>query len=248
MGKVLIHQSPIFKATLLECDRVLACLHNGPDWSIIEQLSKVANVSNIYQAEYSQPLCTALQLGLVAVWRSWGFAPNVVVGHSSGEIAAAYAAGIISLRDAIVTAYYRGYYLTRIVSKFSVSKQRGCMCAVGMSAEDANKLLDKFDGRVQLASINSETSCTLSGDKDAIENIVEDCASTGTFCRKLHVDMGESICVHSFVSGSVVDTSVSIPLASHGRDCLPLPGCSYRSESIIICCGRRILRHVLIRH
>ena len=111
MGKSLIEQSLIFQGVLLECERILANLSDKPTWSIIEELLKANNESNVYKSEYSQPLCTALQIGLTELWRSWGLVPKVVVGHSSGEIGAAYAAGFISLQDAIVIAYYRGLVL-----------------------------------------------------------------------------------------------------------------------------------------
>ena len=191
MGKSLIGHSPLFKAVLLECERVLASLPDKPAWSIIEELSKSSEASNIYQSAFSQPLCTALQLGLVVLWKSWGLAPNAVLGHSSGEIAAAYAAGILSLRDAIVVAYYRGLYLGSIATTSSTSESKGGMCAVGLSAENAQALLEKFTGRVQLAAVNSPTSCTLSGDQAAIKEIIDTCREAGTFCRALRVDMGE---------------------------------------------------------
>jgi len=186
MGKKLMDSFPVFKTVLLECDTALASLSDRPAWSILDELSKAACVSNVHTAEYSQPLCTALQLGLVALWRFWGLRPNAVVGHSSGEIAAAYAAGFISLRDAIIVAYYRGLYLRRCTPGHVV---KGSMCAVGASEEQANEMLNRYEGRLQIAAVNSPTSCTLSGDHDAIEEVSETCAREKIFCRRLKVDM-----------------------------------------------------------
>ncbi|KAL9119068.1 MAG: hypothetical protein Q9187_004377 [Circinaria calcarea] len=188
MGKLLIDQSPIFKAVVSECEEILASLPDKPSWSIIEELSKTGDSSNVYQSAFSQPLCTALQLGLVVLWESWGLVPSTVIGHSSGEIAAAYTAGFISLRDAIITAYYRGLYISDIASEAS-AWPKGSMCAIGLSVEDTRKRLTEYEGRVQLAAVNSPSSCTLSGKKDAIEEIVGICAKEGTFCRELRVDM-----------------------------------------------------------
>ncbi|KAK6541942.1 hypothetical protein TWF694_007715 [Orbilia ellipsospora] len=188
MGKGLIETSSLFKSVLEECDRILQSLPDGPDWSIIDELEKPKSSSRIYIATFSQPLCTALQLGLIELWKSWGIKPNAVVGHSSGEIAAAYAAGILSLRDAIITAFYRGLFLNKSPEAQSEGP-KGAMCAIGLSQERANKVVRKYKGKIALAAINSPTSCTLSGDEDAIEAVVKTCGEDGTFCRALRVDM-----------------------------------------------------------
>lgn len=193
MGKLLIDQSPIFKAILLNCERALACLPDKPCWSIIEELSKAKNESQVYKSEYSQPLCTAFQIGLTELWRSWGLVPRVVVGHSSGEIGAAYAAGFISLSDAVVIAYYRGLVLARSPLLSSPHSSQGSMCAIGLGEGAVIELLDKFSGRVRLAAVNSPTNCTISGDQEIIKEIVEYCEKSKTFCRELRVDRGEIV-------------------------------------------------------
>ena len=187
MGMKLLAQSSIFRNILFECERELATLPDKPAWAIVEELSKVRETSKVYQSEFSQPLCTALQLGLVELWKSWGLVPSAVVGHSSGEIAAAYAAGLMSLRDSIITAYYRGIYLNDSC-KSSESGAKGGMCAVGLGEDKARLILDGYGDRVQLGAVNSPTSCTLTGDLDAIQEIVGYCAKNETFCRELHVD------------------------------------------------------------
>ena len=188
MGKTLIEQSPLFRAVLVECEDVLANLPDKPSWSIIEELLKPVKLSNVYQATFSQPLSTALQLGLICLWKYWGLVPTAVVGHSSGEIAAAYVAGFVSLRDAIIIAYYRGLYSGSASSNYLDGKPKGAMCAVSLSEKGAMQLIERFNGQVQLAAVNSRTSCTLSGDRTAIESIINICKQTGTFCRELRVD------------------------------------------------------------
>ena len=187
MGLSLIHHCSLFKSVLEECDRLLSELPDPPAWKIIEELSKAKETSNIYKAEFSQPLCTALQLGLVAVLESWGVTPKAVVGHSSGEICAAYAAGMLSLRDAIVVSYYRGLVLGGHPTQHS----GGSMCAVGLNEGDAKALIKTFAGRVQIAAVNSPSSCTLSGDADAIRKIVEQLVKEKRFGRELKVDQGK---------------------------------------------------------
>lgn len=199
MGNSLIDQSPLFKAILVECERILATLPDKPSWSIIEELSKAKDESQVYESEYSQPLCTALQLGLTALWRSWGLVPKVVVGHSSGEIGAAYAAGLISLKEAMIIAYYRGLVLAKSAVGSSPLESPGSMCAVGVGEESARSLLVEYSNRVKLAAVNSPTSCTFSGDADAIKEIIDCCNKSGTFCRELRVDRGEIGRIFDFV-------------------------------------------------
>lgn len=187
MGTSLIRSSPLFSAVMRECDHHLSELPDRPCWSIIEELLKPQQVSNVHKAEYSQPLCTALQLGLVTLFDSWGLIPDAVVGHSSGEIAAAYATGSISMRDAIVTSYYRGLVLGK-----ASHNPAGAMCAIGLDHHDAETLIHGYAGRVQIAAVNSATSCTLSGDREPIQEIVELLVQKNIFCRKLRVDQGKS--------------------------------------------------------
>ncbi|RDW69731.1 hypothetical protein BP6252_08751 [Coleophoma cylindrospora] len=189
MGINLLAQLPVFANVIEECDQALANLPDRPDWSIADEIMKVDTNSNVSQAHISQPLCTALQLGLVEVWQSWGLKPNSVIGHSSGEIAAAYAAGFLSLRDAIVIAYYRGACLAPLVSASIKSEPKGAMCAVGLSEVDAISLIAKYSRGVDLAAVNSPKSCTLSGDREKIEEIVTSCEENGIFCRKLKINL-----------------------------------------------------------
>lgn len=190
MGKALLDGSPLVRKMVLECDHALAALPDKPSWTILEELRKAKHETNVHKAEYAQPLCTALQLGLVALLESWGLKPDAVVGHSSGEIAAAYAAGFVSAREAIINAYYRGLVLSQSAGESRTTYKQGAMCAVGLGEYQAGQLLEEYAGRVQLAAINSPTSCTLSGDQDAIQGLVETCNRQGHFCRELRVDVG----------------------------------------------------------
>ena len=208
MGLSLISLSPLFRSVLYECDCLLLKLPDPPAWTIIEELSKAKETSNIYRAEFSQPLCTALQLGLVVVLESWGVTPDAVVGHSSGEICAAYAAGILSLRDAMVISYYRGL----VLSCPSAQDSKGSMCAVGLNEDEANDLIQNYAGRVQIAAANSPSSYTLSGDADAIKKIVAQLAREKRYCRELKVDQGMLRLISPF---AFTDTLGSISLSSY---------------------------------
>ncbi|KAL8732776.1 MAG: hypothetical protein Q9166_002558 [cf. Caloplaca sp. 2 TL-2023] len=193
MGCDLIDQSTYFRSVLQDCENALKDIPDPPSWSIIDELSKVKEKSNINDAKFSQPLCTALQIGIVSLLRSWGVRPTAVVGHSSGEIAAAFAAGMISLRSAIIIAYYRGYILGKQTATSAAAQAKGSMCAVGMSEAECKSLLGSCQDRVQLAAVNSPQSCTLSGDREDIQKIIEICVDQGRFCRQLTVDQALTV-------------------------------------------------------
>ncbi|KAI0017755.1 KR domain-containing protein [Xylariomycetidae sp. FL0641] len=164
MGAELITYSPVFLRTIRALDLVLEHLEHGPQWSIEDVLLEHADSSPINEAEFSQPLCTAVQVAMVDQLASWGVSPAVVVGHSSGEIAAAYAAGLITSSQAIIAAYYRGLVAKDI-------RTHGAMLAVGLGAEAVEKYLAESDGKVLVACHNSPALVTLSGDADALEAV-----------------------------------------------------------------------------
>ncbi|KAK6826221.1 Hybrid NRPS/PKS enzyme [Apiospora arundinis] len=157
--------------------------HDAPSWLLRDQLLASAETSEVGTASLSQPLCTAVQIVLVDLLRAAGVKFSAVVGHSSGEIGAAYAAGYLSAHDAIRIAYYRGLHLKSVI-------QKGAMMAVGTSYEDAAELcaLPAFEGRVCVAASNSPSSVTLSGDAEAIEEIKVILDEEKKFTRLLQVD------------------------------------------------------------
>ncbi|KAK5635554.1 hypothetical protein RRF57_011266 [Xylaria bambusicola] len=159
-----------------------------PIWSLSGELSKTSENSSIGQAKFSQPLCTAVQIALVDLLKLAKVTFAAVVGHSSGEIAAAYAAGYLSAEDAIRIAYLRGYFCDTI--KASTTGPAGSMIAIGTTPEDALDLvsLPAFERRVCIAAINSPTSITISGDLDALTRISLVMEDEKKFSRFLRVD------------------------------------------------------------
>ncbi|KAI1147950.1 putative polyketide synthase [Nemania diffusa] len=157
----------------------------GASWSLAEELAKSAHDSRIDDAEISQPACTALQLALVTLLKSWGIVPTTVVGHSSGEIAAAFAAGLVSFRTALAIAYFRGQAAALLTRQKS---RKGAMLALGVGPEEATELIKKHaQGYAAVAAINSSTSVTISGDESAIESIHKAADGKGLFSRRLKV-------------------------------------------------------------
>lgn len=189
MGLGMMKQSPMFRKIIADCESVLRALPETdvPSWSLSEELTKDASESRLAEAELSQPLCTAVQLALVNVLWASGVHFDAVVGHSSGEIAAAYASGIINLQGAMQIAYYRGFHAK--LSRGS-SGQSGGMMAVGLSMAEAVQFCHRpcFEGCVQVAASNAPQSVTLSGDKDAIRAAKAVLDAEGIFARELKVD------------------------------------------------------------
>lgn len=189
MGSCLIRNSPAAEAIVDLLERSLAGLPepDRPTWSLKKEMLAPAPQSRIAEGRLSQPLCTAIQIVLVDLLISAGITFASVVGHSSGEIGAAYAAGYISAFDAIRIAYYRGFYVSLARGP---GGERGAMLAAGTSPDDANDLcsLRRFRGRLQLAACNSNASVTLSGNDEAAEHAVNVLQDEGKFVRKLKVD------------------------------------------------------------
>ncbi|KXH45471.1 hypothetical protein CNYM01_00860 [Colletotrichum nymphaeae SA-01] len=192
MSRGLMAASPVFRRSLEACDAVLQHdLPQGhghaPTWSLIEELCKDADTSRLGEAELAQPLCTALQIAQVDIITASGIRLDAVVGHSSGEIAATYAAGLISRKAAMQIAYYRGFYahLARADTKVG-----GGMLAVGLSLSEASELCRQsaFVGRLVVAASNAPQSCTLSGDRDAVAEAKEQLERDNIFARPLLVD------------------------------------------------------------
>ncbi|KAJ9293898.1 hypothetical protein DTO271G3_7274 [Paecilomyces variotii] len=184
MGKQLIQECPLFRQTLERCDSILQSLPDAPSWSILEELCQSKEASNLGQTLYSQTICTALQIALVDLMKCWAVIPSAVVGHSSGEIGAAYAAGILSFENAMIAAYYRGLYMS---SSGNGDRVPGAMMAVGMNESDTLKALKPFVGRIVIAAINSANTITVSGDEDAIIELKDDLDRQKIFARKLQV-------------------------------------------------------------
>ncbi|KAF2647846.1 hypothetical protein K491DRAFT_723083 [Lophiostoma macrostomum CBS 122681] len=187
MGKELYEASTVFRTAMDRQQRSLDSLPESdrPVWRLVDELSAPRKSSRVGEAAISQPLCTALQVALVDVLHAAGVELAAVIGHSSGEIGAAYAAGYLNAQDAIRVAYYRGFHapLAR-----GPGGNRGKMMAVGLSLEQASSFCKDFGPSLKVAANNSLTSCTLAGDADAIDEAKERLDQNNTFARILAVD------------------------------------------------------------
>ena len=139
-----------------------------------------ADIDQINTPCFSQTLCCALQIALVNLLATWGVVPAAVIGHSSGEIAASYAAGAITAESAIALSYYRGLLVDEI-------GKPGAMAAIGLGRTQVASYLR--DG-VVIACENSPNSVTLSGEPYRVEDIMNKIRSDhpNALCRMLRVD------------------------------------------------------------
>ena len=189
MGRELILGSEFVRKSIESLESILADLpaSDRPSWSLKDEILADHSSSHLSKAALSQPLCTAVQIVLVDLLRSAHISFDAVVGHSSGEIAAAYAANFMSSRDAILIAYYRGFH-AKLACGSSTSE--GAMLAVGTSLEDAQEFcsLSEFEGRISVAACNASSSVTISGDADAIEEAKDIFEDEKKFARLLKVD------------------------------------------------------------
>lgn len=179
MGRRLFEVYSVFRNSILKLDHYLRSLPRSPSWSLIDVIFN-DDTESIHHPSISQTACTAIQIALVDILRRWNVIPASVIGHSSGEICAAYAAGHISATYAIEIAYLRGLVV-------STNTAAGCMIAASISFDDAQELIKELDLGLQacVACRNSPTNVTLSGDKYAIDLLHEALQSRGRFSRRL---------------------------------------------------------------
>ncbi|RMZ80672.1 hypothetical protein DV738_g2743, partial [Chaetothyriales sp. CBS 135597] len=160
----------------------------GCTWSLIDEFLKSDKMSSINKSEFSQPICTALQVALVDLLRNWSVKFSAVVGHSSGEIAAAYASGAISRESAWKIAYYRGELSSRLAKSSD-----GSMLAVGISCEAVQRYIDLILDQTQentlvVACINSPCNVTVSGKSQSIDHLKAILDADSVMNRKLLVE------------------------------------------------------------
>lgn len=196
MGAELIKTSREFREDIKYMDaalkRLLPVAHR-PRWTLSGELLRPQASSRLGEAEFAQPACTALQVALVRHLARYDIAPAAVVGHSSGEIAAAFAAGVLSMEEAVIVAFYRGWVVQ------SRLKRRGSMAAVGLGRDQVSRFLDATPG-ISIACENSNRSVTLSGDAEDLQGVLDSIktAYKEAFVRVLKVDAA----YHSRTSGS----------------------------------------------
>ena len=178
MGRRLMHSEPVFADAMKACDRAVRA-HTG--WSVIDTLNGAGQSERFDDVDVVQPLIFSMSVALVELWRSWGIEPDGVIGHSQGEISAAYVSGALSLEDAARVVCVRSRLVRGIDG-------RGSMAVIDISAEKAELLLAPYAGKVTVAASNSPRSTVLSGEVHDLEAAGEALMAEGIDYRRVRVN------------------------------------------------------------
>ena len=167
MGRELVAAEPVFRGVISACDRIL---RRCAGWSLLEALGDDESSSRVHDVEVTQPALFALQAALFTLLGSWGVRPVAVVGHSLGEVSAAYAAGALSLTDALQLTVARALAMR---SAFG----NGRMLAV--EAAEAAIDLSRFGTRITRAAVNGPRSIAFAGEPESLLELQVELASRG---------------------------------------------------------------------
>ncbi|MEP7210199.1 MAG: beta-ketoacyl synthase N-terminal-like domain-containing protein, partial [Alphaproteobacteria bacterium] len=178
MGRELLAGEPMFRNAVVAID---TALRSYTGWSLIEELEAPEERSRLQDTEVAQPAIFAIQVGLAALWESWGVIPDAVAGHSVGEIAAFHIAGILSLDDAVRIVWRRAQAM-------QAATGLGGMAAVALSEKEAAREILSFGDDLSVAAVNAPRSVVLSGRRDALDAVVADLSKRGVSCRPLLVN------------------------------------------------------------
>jgi acyl transferase domain-containing protein len=178
MGRELLEREPVFRSALEACDALLRPLAG---WSLLDELAAPPERSRLDRTEVTQPVLFAVQVALAALWKSWGIAPDAVVGHSVGEVAAAHVAGALDLEQAVRVIFHRGQVM-------QPASGRGRMAAVGLPRAAAEAVLARHPGAT-VAAVNAPGSVVISGSPGAVEAAVAEFVDAGAFARMLPVSL-----------------------------------------------------------
>jgi len=179
MAVGLLEESVVFAGVIAECEEAFS---GFVGWSLVDVLRGVGGAPGLERVDVVQPVLFAVMVGLAEVWRSFGVVPSVVVGHSQGEVAAAYVAGGLSLGDAARVVCLR----SRVVAEGLAG--RGGMVSVALSLSGCEELVGRFGGRVSVAAVNGPGSVVLSGEEGALGEVLAGCERDGVWARRIAVD------------------------------------------------------------
>ncbi len=181
MGQSLYQDNAIFKNAFNSVDQILNSI--APDYSLTEALMQDEENSSLERTEVAQPLLFAIQVAIASVLETYGIEPEAVLGHSVGEVAAAWASGALSLEQATHVIYFRS-------QAQALTAGQGRMAAIGVSRELLTELLTQIDGvdSIEVAGENSPNALTIAGDLDDIERLGALLSSQGKFYRLLDLN------------------------------------------------------------
>ncbi|WP_437759723.1 type I polyketide synthase [Sorangium sp. So ce1389] len=179
MAKRLLEEEPVFRRAMTACH---AAILREAGWSLLDELAADEQRSQLSRIDVIQPALFAIEVALAALWRSWGVEPDVIVGHSMGEVAAAHVAGALGLEDATRVICQRSKLLRQ-------ASGRGAMALVERSLEEAEQTLRGREALLSVAVHTSPRSVVISGDPAALEDVIAELAREGVFCRRVKADV-----------------------------------------------------------
>ncbi|MFG2619449.1 type I polyketide synthase [Streptomyces sp. NPDC048507] len=179
MAAGLWESSPVFAQWMDRCAAALAPL---TDWSLAEVIRGADGAPGLDRVDVVQPASWAVGVSLAGLWRSCGVEPAAVVGHSQGEIAAACVAGALSLDDGAALVTLRSKLIAEELSG------HGGMVSVALSPADTAGRISRWDGRISVAANNSRRSTVVSGDPQALAELLAGCEADGIRARRIPVD------------------------------------------------------------
>jgi acyl transferase domain-containing protein len=177
MSSELSASEPVFRDTLADLDARFRALSG---WSLTDALAAPAASSRLAETELAQPAIFAVQVALAALWRAYGVEPAAVVGHSIGELAALYVAGVLSLDDAVRVVWHRGRIMQRATGN-------GKMAAAAISEAEARALVLSIGPELSIAAVNAPRSVVLSGTPLALDAALSKLSAQGVSHRALPV-------------------------------------------------------------
>ncbi|MEO5913512.1 MAG: SDR family NAD(P)-dependent oxidoreductase [Luteolibacter sp.] len=179
MGRELMRKEPVFREVMEACEKAM---RPHASFSLLEELNRDEADTKIQQTEIAQPAIFAMQVALVALWKSLGVEPSAVVGHSVGEVAAAHIAGILSLEEGARIIVLRARMM------HECARGEGTMLAVSLSEEEALEIISRHDKSVSIAAFNGPKSLTLAGKQASLEAIRAELEPKNVFARFVRVD------------------------------------------------------------
>jgi polyketide synthase 7 len=178
MGAELLDTAPVFAEQLNRCDKALG---EHVEWSLIDVIRGAAGAPGLDRVDVVQPVLWAMMVSLAELWRSAGVHPDAVIGHSQGEIAAAYVAGALSLEDAARVVALRSRLLVQLSGA-------GGMVSLACGLARARELLAPSRDRLNIAAVNGVSAIVVSGEVDALEELMRRCESAEVRARRIDVD------------------------------------------------------------
>ncbi|MDK2660814.1 SDR family NAD(P)-dependent oxidoreductase [Cupriavidus sp. LEh21] len=211
MAHQLYRTYPVFREVFDECDRYF---WTHDERSLVDVLWG-DDVAHVDDTRYTQPALFALEIALAHQWQAWGVVPDVLIGHSVGEYAAACLAGVFSLEDGMRMIAARGRLM-------DVLTPPGKMCAVFAPAQAIAGLLRDYRGEVALAGDNGPASVVIAGESDSVDAFVRDLEAQGVSARPLKVSrafhsplMAPMLDEFARVAESVAYTPPRVPMVSN---------------------------------